>query len=224
MNNDEQYYQELSQAISRLFQSGQNAFASSRNRSELYSRVAQNAKNDINRYGEILIPVSLLTIKHEIINSAPPQSQLIPMPGSFMVGGTYVLSILGLLDFVTALTIAFGERGRWKLFELLSHKDEDIATLAGMCFTPEEIRHPQAIPQLKTALLKAQGTACKLSLANSLMYQGDKSFIENLLKEYGLDGPAIISQLVIFSIATGGAPPFYGESYGSKKMWVKNRE
>lgn len=218
MNDEQQRFYETSDATERYFQQAQAIFESVRSKDEFYSKIAQLIKKDYARYGEDLIPMALIMTKQSIIHA--DRSQLNRFPGGghqFMADGMFVMQVLQTIQLVRALALAFGERGIWKLFEMLSVKDEDIATLAVSCFEHESIKHPQIIPQFKTALSRAEGTAYKLNLAFQLMFYGDRNDLDRLAREHGIDEAGKIIQLVIISIADNGNP------YNSVKFWKTNR-
>ncbi len=220
MNNEQQRFQEISEATERYFQQAQVAYESSRSKDEFYLKVSQLVKNDIARYGEDLITMALIMTKQSIIHADRSQPNFHGVPNSIhqiAADGMFVLQVSQTIQLVTALTLAFGERGVWKLFEMLGVQDEDIATLAVCCFDCESIKHPQIMPQFKAALNKAEGTAFRLNLAFQLMFYGDRSFVDKLAREHGIDEVGRILQLVIIGIADDGNP------YNSVQLWKRNR-
>jgi len=219
MDSEQQRFMEISEATERYFQQAQVAYESSRSKDEFYSKIAQLAKYDIARYGEDLIPMALIITKQAITHADRSQPNFHNAPNSIhkiAADGMFVMQVLQTIQLITALALAFGERGIWKLFEMLNTKDEDIATLAASCFGGGAIQHPQIIPQFKNALNKAEGTTFKLNLAHQLVFYGDRSYMDSLEREHAIEFGKV-GQLVIVGIADDGNP------YNSVKFWRRNR-
>ena len=213
----DQYLEELHQAILRYIQEATDLYSAARNKEEFYAQVSIKAKIDIDRYGENLIPAGLTVIKLGLHNIAP--SMLMNSAGhdERLRMFTLIAQIEKAVQMMTALVLAFGERGVWKLIEILDFEEEDLATLAVSCFNEKLINHPQAIPKLKEAFQRAEGTAYKMNLALFVRIYADDKFAESFFKNLGVDTVTQISEMVYIGIATDG------EAFKNNPFWKKNR-
>lgn len=206
--------QELLEATNRFFENSINVAKRVNDRYDFFREIALVSHDDIDRYGEALIPACLvglkLQLKHLEISELCPNGNLDSKNMRL-----FSLQFNRELDYIRGLILAFHGRGIFKLYEILNGKDEDIASLASMCLADHVFEHPEIISNLNSALLRAKGTGYKFALSFSLFMRGENSHFEAMTKTYELHRLSA-SYIPILEIVSSG------NAYNGSKSWVKN--
>ncbi len=143
-------------------------------------------KKDFERYGEVLIPMALAYIVH-YLQQVARKTMMTFLTDEAQGDMFVVVTGMELLLNAQSIIIAFGERGIWKLIEVLRYNDEDTAALAAFCLARKQFIRQSSVPYLKSVFQSAEGTGYKVALAFALHEHGDKAPFQALSKQYRLD-------------------------------------
>jgi hypothetical protein len=167
-------------------------------------------KKDIERYGEVLIPMSLAYVVHHLRQIA--RNTVMTFMADEALGDMFIaMTGMKLIANAQSIIMAFGERGIWKLIEVLRYTDEDTAALAAFCLASQQFVRKSSVPYLKSAFQNAEGTGYEIALAYALYEHGDKAPFQVLSKQYRRIDPMVdpmnLFALIVLDMATDGLAP-----------------